>query len=379
MIRDLLKNKAYSYLFILTIACAIGFQGWRTLINNFAVDSVGINGLWIGILQSVREIPGFLAVLVVYFLFLFKEQRLITHFVIILGVGVGLTGFMPSHAGLIITILIMSLGFHYYETLRQSLVLQSFEKDETSIVFGTLNSVTALTNILIGVLIYFITMFLSMKGMFALLGISVIIIASITYFKKYPVIPDYPQHKKMILRKKYWLFYVLNFLSGARRQIFVVFSVFLLVQHYKFSIKAITILFVVNNLLNYFVAPIVAKCINRFGERKILYTEYASLFVIFIAYAFIDSPWVAAFLYILDNVLFNFTIAIKTYFQKIAAKRDIASSMAVGFTINHITAVFFPLLGGIFWMYSYKIPFIAGAVLALISLLFASKVRTESV
>ncbi len=376
MIRELLKNKAYSYLLILTVACAVGFQGWRTLINNFAVNNVGINGLWIGILQSIREVPGFLAFLVIYFLFLFKEQRLITHFVILLGIGVGLTGFMPSHAGLIITILIMSLGFHYYETLRQSLILQSFEKHEASLVFGTLNSVTALTNILIGVLIYFITMFLSMKGMFALLGISVIIIASITYFKKFPPITDYPQHKKMILKKKYWLFYVLNFLSGARRQIFVVFSIFLLVQHYQFSVKAITILFIVNNLLNYFIAPVIAKCINRFGERKMLYTEYASLFVIFIAYALIDSPWVAAFLYILDNVLFNFTIAIKTYFQKIADRRDIASSMAVGFTINHITAVFFPLLGGIFWMYSYKIPFIAGAILALISLLFASKVRT---
>ena len=359
---------------MLTIACAIGFQGWRTLFNNFAVDNVGINGLWIGILQSVREVPGFLSLLVVYFLFIFKEHRLITHFLIVLGVGVGLTGFMPSHAGLIITILIMSLGFHYYEALRQSLILQSFEKHETSLVFGTLNSVTALTNILIGILIYFISMFLSMKVMFALLGIVVIIIASITYFKKYPAITGHPQHKKMIFRKKYWLFYVLNFLSGARRQIFVVFSVFLLVQHYKFSIKAITILFVANNILNYFIAPIIGKSINRFGERKVLYTEYISLFIVFIAYAFIDSPWVAAFLYILDNVLFNFTIAIKTYFQKVADKPDIASSMAVGFTINHITAVFFPLLGGVFWMYSYKIPFIAGAILALISLYFASKV-----
>ena len=237
MIRNLLKNSAYSYLFMLTIACAIGFQGWRTLFNNFAVDNVGINGLWIGILQSVREVPGFLSLLVVYFLFIFKEHRLITHFLIVLGVGVGLTGFMPSHAGLIITILIMSLGFHYYEALRQSLILQSFEKHETSLVFGTLNSVTALTNILIGILIYFISMFLSMKVMFALLGIVVIIIASITYFKKYPAITGHPQHKKMIFRKKYWLFYVLNFLSGARRQIFVVFSVFLLVQHYKFLSK----------------------------------------------------------------------------------------------------------------------------------------------
>ncbi len=377
MIRNLLRNPAYSYLFILTIACAAGFQGWRTLINNFAVDRVGVDGFWIGLLQSVREIPGFLALLVVYFLYFFREERLIIHFVIIMGLGVGLTGFLPTHIGLVFTILIMSLGFHYYETLRQSLVLQSFEKHKTSIVLGTLRSVTALTNISVGIIIYLASMFLSMKSMFLVLGIAVLLIAGSTYFRKYPEIKGEPQHKKMILKKKYWLFYVLNFLSGARRQIFVVFSIFLLVQHYNFSVKAITILFVINNVLNYFAAPLIAKFINKFGERKMLYTEYTSLFFLFLAYAFIDSSWIAVILYVLDNILFNFSIAIKTYFQKVADKRDIASSMAVGFTINHITAVFFPLLGGIFWMYSFKIPFIAGAVLALVSLFFARMVKGE--
>lgn len=58
--------------------------------------------------------------------------------------------------------------------------------------------------------------------------------------------------------------------------------------------------------------------------------EYGSLIFIFIAYAWVDSKWLAGFLYILDHVFFNFAIAIRTYFQKVADPRDIAPSMAVG-------------------------------------------------
>ena len=83
----------------------------------------------------------------------------------------------------------------------------------------------------------------------------------------------------------------------------------------------------------------------RFGERKVLSLEYSSLIFIFLAYAAVGSKTLVAFLYILDHIFFNFSIAIRTYFQKIGDPRDIASSMAVGFTINHVAAVFLPAIG----------------------------------
>ena len=58
----------YHYLLLLTIAAAVGLQGWRTIFNNFAVEKAGVDGLWIGIIQSVREVPGFLALMVIYIL-----------------------------------------------------------------------------------------------------------------------------------------------------------------------------------------------------------------------------------------------------------------------------------------------------------------------
>ncbi len=185
------------------------------------------------------------------------------------------------------------------------------------------------------------------------------------------------QHKKMVIRKKYWLYYFLTFMAGARRQIFVAFAVFLLVKKFEFSIQEITMLFVLNNAINYFLNPLIGKAIIRFGERRVLSLEYSSLIIIFIGYAFVESKSVIAALYILDQIFFNFSMGIRTYFQKISDPKDVAPSMAVGFTINHIAAVIIPAIGGLMWILDYRIPFIAGAFMSLISLSLIQFIKTE--
>lgn len=184
-----------------------------------------------------------------------------------------------------------------------------------------------------------------------------------------------PQQKRMIFKRRYGLYYLLTFLAGARRQIFASFAVFLMVKNFGFTVREITLLFVTNNLVNYFLSPFIGRCIIRFGERRVLSIEYAAMLGIFVAYGIVQEKWMVALLYILDHIFFNFAIAIRTYFQKIGDPEDIAPSMAVGFTINHIAAVFFPALGGMLWMIDYRIPFWCGAVLSLCSLLAVQGIR----
>jgi hypothetical protein len=166
-------------------------------------------------------------------------------------------------------------------------------------------------------------------------------------------------------------------MAGARRQIFMAFAVFLLVRKFQFSVQEITALFVVNNMINYFLSPIVGRAIIRFGERKVLSLEYTSLIFIFLAYAVVESRIIVALLYIFDHIFFNFAIAIRTYFQKIGDPRDIAPSMAMGFTINHLAAVFLPAAGGFLWMIDYRIPFVTGACMSLVSLIAVQQIRTR--
>jgi hypothetical protein len=370
------KNPMYRYLIVLTISSTVGLQAWLTLFNNFAVDVAGLNGHHVGMIQSIREIPGFLALLAVFVIMFIKEYRLSSLSILFLGLGVAMTGLFPSYIGLILTTLIMSFGFHYYETTNMSLTLQYFDEATSPWVFGKQRSYAAASNIAVGILIYFLVFLLDFTRIYLLFG-SLIIAAAAWGLNQDPSDRTIvSQRKKMIIRKKYGLFYFLTFMAGARRQIFMAFAVLLMVQKFKYSVQEVTILFVVNNIINYYLSPLLGKSIIRFGERKVLSLEYLSLIFIFVAYALTGSKLVVAFLYILDHIFFNFSIAIRTYFQKVGDPRDVAPSMAVGFTINHIAAVFLPALGGLLWMIDYRIPFFSGAIMSLVSLIAVQMIRT---
>ena len=369
------KNPMYLYLIVLTISSTMGLQAWRTLFNNFAVEVAGLNGQHVGMIQSVREIPGFLALLTVFVIIFIKEYRLSALSILILGLGVAATGLFPSYAGLLMTTLVMSFGFHYYETTNMSLTLQYFDEKTSPWVFGKQRSYAAATNVAVGIFIYLTALRLDFTKMYLLVG-GLIMLAAIWGLTRNPSDTTLvPQRKKMIFLKKYGLFYFLTFMAGARRQIFMAFSVLLMVEKFNYTVQEITILFVINNVINYYLSPLIGKSIIRFGERKVLSLEYLSLIFVFLAYAATGSKLIVALLYIFDHIFFNFAIAIRTYFQKVGDPRDIAPSMAVGFTINHIAAVFLPALGGLLWMIDYRIPFIGGAIMALVSLLAVQLIR----
>jgi len=371
------RNPMFWYLVVLTISSTVGLQTWTTLFNNFAVDVVGLQGNHVGMIQSIREIPGFLALLAVYVMLVIREHRLSAISILILGAGLAATGFFPTFAGIAITTLISSFGFHYYETTNMSLTLQYFKKDESPWVFGKLTSLAAATSIGIGLLIWGMTSFLDFTQVYLVVGVLIAIAGLWALLTRDPSnVNIIPQRKQMVLRKKYWLFYFLTFMAGARRQIFIAFSVLLLVQKFQYTVQEVTILFIINNTINYFLSPLVGKSIIRFGERKILSLEYFSVIFIFTAYATTDSKLLVAFIYILDQIFFTFAIAIRTYFQKVGDPRDIAPSMAVGFTINHLAAVFLPAIGGMLWVIDYRIPFFAGAAMGVVSLLAVQKIKT---
>lgn len=372
-------NKSmFSFLAVLTAASMVGLQGYTMLFNNFAVETVHLDGLHVGLTQSIREIPGFLALTAIYVMLVIREHRLASLSIILLGIGVALTGFFPSFSGVAMTTLLMSFGFHYYETVNQSLTLQYFSTHQSPLVMGKLRSLAAITSIISAAAIWGMGFVLDYQGMFLVVG-SVVALGGLWAVFQDPSHADVPPQKlRMFLKRRYWLYYALTFMSGARRQIYMVFSMFLLVKVFHFSVQAITVLFIINNLINWIINPMIGRAINAFGERTLCTVEYLGVIMVFLTYAYASSRWVVAGMYIIDYILFNFAVAIRTYFQKIADPADIAPTSAVGFTINHIAAVFLPALGGYLWMLDYRIPFIMGAVLGLVSLILAQFIRLPS-
>lgn len=361
----------YGYLIVLAVTSTVGLQTWRSLYNNFAVDVVGISGFQTGVIQAVRELPGFLSLFVVYLLLVIKEHRLSALAISLMGVGIFFTGIFPTFAGLVATTFIMSTGFHYFEATNQSLILQNFDYRKAPLVIGRFKSVAALANIAVGVIIFGLMYFtenIELHSLYYVAGVLTIAAGMYSLFKKVDH-KENPKKKKVVFKKKYTLYYLLDFFSGARRQIFVVFAVFLLVQKYKYPVEAVAILFVVNNIVGYYLNPLVARGINRFGERKMLGVEYISMIAVFLGYAFIDNGIAVGALYILDHIFFAFAPALKTYMQKTADPEDIPATVAAGFTINHLSAVVVPILGGLLWLFDPKYAFFAGVGFAVTSLI----------
>lgn len=352
-------------------AWGAGFAVWMALLNNFAVDIVNFTGREIGILQSLREVPGLLAFTVIFALMVIAEQRLMMLSLLVFGIGVAATGFFPSEFGFYFTTILMSVGFHYHETLRQSLTLQLVSKERAPLVMGRQLSAQAFASLAVYGLIFAATKFVGVEyaTMYALGG-SISIFAALVCWTAFPQFHiEVLQTKKIILRKRYWLYYALTFLAGARRQIFMVFAGFMMVEKFGYDVSTITALYLVNHAINIFLAPRIGRLIAHWGERKALVFEYSGLVLVFIAYAFVTNDKLAGVLYIIDHLFFAFAIGIKSYFQKIANPKDMAATASVSFTINHIAAVIIPVLFGILWLTSPASVFLAGAAMAAVSLI----------
>jgi len=360
-------------LLVMTVAMTIAFAVWMALLNNFVIEKAAFTGAEIGMLQSIREIPGFLAFTAVLVLLIIREQLFAYLSLALLGIGVAMAGYFPSVVGLYLTTFVMSVGFHYFETVKQSLALQWLSIDEAPKVLGQLIAAGSMASLVVyGFLILAQSQFgLTYKMIYVIggvgcLGLTLFAWLAFPHFKSAT-----PQRKNLLMRKRYWLYYALTFMGGARRQIFVVFAGFLMVEKFGYSVRDVATLYLINHLFNWAFAGRIGALVGRIGERRALTFEYCGLICVFTAYAFVDNAYWAAGLYVLDQLFYSLAIAIKTYFQKIADPADMASTAGVAFTINHIAAVVIPALFGLVWLVSPTAVFLMGTGMAAISLVLA--------
>ena len=363
-------------LILMSIAMPIAFNTWNALLNNFVIERAAFTGVEIGILQSLREVPGFIAFTTVFVLLLIREQTFAVLSLAVLGAGVAATGFFPTVYGLYFTTVVMSLGFHYFEAVKQSLSLQWLSKEEAPQVLGRLISIGAVTSLITyGVLWLLLEIFeLDFVWNFVIAGAICAALALFMWGGFPHFASDTQQHTHLVLRKRYWLYYALTFFSGARRQIFMVFAAFLMVEKFGYTAAQVTLLFLINYAFNWLFAEKIGVLIRRIGERNSLTIEYVGLIVVFTAYAFVENAYLAAALYVIDHMFFALYIAMSTYFQKIADPADMASSAGVSFTINHIAAVIVPAALGLVWVVSNAAVFLTGTAFAICSLLLARNV-----
>lgn len=369
-----------AFLMVLAFINWLGFASWTALLNNFAKEAAGFSGSDIGILQSVREIPGFLAFTAIILFWIMREQILAYLSLVTLGIGVAITGFYPTLGGLLLTTTVMSLGFHYYETAQQSLQLQLLPKAQAPRLLGRIAGASATAQLLaFGAIAVIWRVFQPGYIIVFVAAGSLVVVLSLIAWMAFPRFQGaVPQNKGFVLRKRYWLYYALTFMSGARRQIFMAFGGFLLVERFGYDVSATAMLLLATYGINTFMGPMLGNLVGRIGERATIQIENVSLILVFVGYALAShghfAGWgvfVAGALFIVDGVFFTLTLAQRTYFQKIADPADIAPTSAVAFTINHIAAVVLPVTFGLIWLRDPAIVFYIGSAVATVSLSLA--------
>lgn len=370
-------RRPITLLFLMAAAMPVAFSTWSALLNNFVIEVADFDGSDIGWLHTVREIPGFLAIGVIAILMFMREQVLGTVALALLGAATAITAWFPSLGGLLTITMLSSIGFHYYETVNQSLQLQWIDRQRAPQTIGWIMAAGSGATLVAYVLIVLSwkTFDLSYNFVFIASGGFTFLVA-IFCFLAYPQYeaPN-PQLKKMVLRRRYWLYYAMQFMAGARRQIFVVFAGFMMVEKFGFGVHQVTGLFLINLVANMVFAPLMGRFVAAYGERRALLIEYTGLVCVFLAYGGIYwFGWgvlIASVLYVLDHLFFAMALALKTYFQKIADPADIAPTAAVAFTINHIAAVFLPAALGYLWLVSPSAVFLLAAGMASVSFTLA--------
>jgi|TARA_B110000908_G_scaffold160947_1_gene204672 hypothetical protein len=361
-------------LFLMALAMPIAFNTWAALLNNFVIDAAQFDGADIGLLHTVREIPGFLAIGVIAIIIFVREQVLGLVSLILLGVATAVTAYFPTLGGILTLTMLSSIGFHYYETVNQSLQLQWLPKADAPRILGWLMAMGSAATFVVYLVILLLWEPLGLTyNVVYIAGGLVTVCLAIFAMIAYPQFEGpTPQNKRMVLRKRYWLYYALQFMAGARRQIFMVFAGFMMVEKFGYEVHELTSLFLINLMINMAIAPVLGRIVQSFGERRTLMFEYTGLVIVFLAYGGVYYlGWgaaIAAFLYVVDHIFFGLALALKTYFQKIADPADIAPTAAVAFTINHIAAVALPVLLGLLWLVSPLLVFLIAAGMASVSL-----------
>jgi MFS family permease len=365
-----------------------GFNIWRTIFNNFAVEEIGVRADQIGFVQAIRELPGLMGFLLGFLALWFSEMRVVGLSILMMGLGIALTGFSSGITMLAMSTMLMSIGFHFFYPSNSSLVLMGMGTEEAPKTLGRLSSISSFAAVIATIVIWLFVEGVELgslnvpawgyRNTLFITG-AIVVFSSFFVMRNGRQLSRQREKRKVIFRRQYWLYYVLTFLMGSRRHIFSTFAIFMLVQVYGIDVRTTALLYMANNLVSTFTYAQLGKLVSLFGERRLLTINFIALIFVFLGYAYFTWLPVLFVLFILDHIFFGFNLAVDSYFQKIAlSKEEITSNVSMAQTINHISALIVPILGGILWeAISPSATFLAGVGIAVVSLVFVQFIRTD--
>ena len=344
----------------------LGAGIYDLLFTNYLSDVQGLDAQARGFLELPRELPGVLSLLVMGSLFFLNEVRLAAVSVLLAALG----SFFMLNLGegaslwqLSLCVVTASLGLHILMGTVDSIVMHTARPENRSLRLGQMRALGTAATLLGAGFIWVKWQFNTSFVVDYAVVITFFVLAAILMFCVKT--PDFPKRKSFrenfILRREYAVYYGIETLHGIRKQLYITFGYWLLVNSMGQPPSQIGKIMLIAGVIGLFTQPMIGKSIKRYGEKKVTIFDSFALSVLCLAYAFaptmLPAHWavgVVATCFVLDKILFDLGMARTTYIARICGERrsDITPCIYTGIAINHVASITYGVVGGLIWAYS---------------------------
>jgi predicted MFS family arabinose efflux permease len=368
-----------------SLAMGVGYSIFDTTFNNFLNERFTLTGFERSFLEAPRELPGLLVVFVTALLWFLCSRRL-GGVAMLLGVaGALLIGFAsPTYTIMVFFLFVYSMGQHLFMPVASTIGMELARDGKTGQRLGQLNAIRNLAAVFGSFIVFVGFRYLGFKfdHTFILAAIMFLIAAYLMFSMKRQVAQ--PPKTYLKLHREYRLYYFLAVLYGSRKQIFITFAPWVLVNILNQPTQILAQLFFIGGVIGIVFQPLLGWTIDHMGERFVLASEAILLIFVCAGYGFAKFlfPAGTAFLiicgcFLLDQMLMSVSMARSTYMKKIALRpEDIQPALTTSVTIDHIFSISVALIGGLIWnVFGFQYVFALGAVIAAINFFAALQVR----
>ena len=303
--------------------------------------------LW---LEGIREVPGLALMFIAALTMRLPLSRRASVSLLVMGVGYALYATVGSYSALLVVAVFASLGMHMWMPLNSALGMCMSTKDRTGRVLGALSSVGAMASLAgMGVISLVSLLFESMSlNVYYLVGGGFIVAAALLIWRLPTGIGATEEEQpRMLIKGRYWLYYVLTFFQGSRKQVLGTFGTLVLVQNFGFKVWQISLLLLASSVVNMIAGPTVGALVDRFGERRTVSLSYVALALGCVGYATIHETWILVPLLIAIKLAVMFGMGLSTYVYRTAPPEELTPTLSAGISINHVTSVAMPLIAGL--------------------------------
>lgn len=339
------------------------------VLNNFLHDILGISRAGRGIIEFPRELPGLLLFIIIGLLYRFSELRVMYFSLIVsfLGLlGLGLFGMNVGPA--IILIILWSTGEHMLMPIKNSIAMHMAHPGKEGLAMGAVGSVGNIGQLagyyavpLIFILFrkYSPEAVEALPYRFTYLFGAAILLFGIILTAKLKNKDEHVKRQKIVLKKKFTKYYILEMFFGSRKQVFITFAPYVLIMNYGAKTEYIAFLYGLWSLGNIFLNPLLGRLLDKVGYKSIIIVDTILLLFLFLCliYGFAHRlfPHDIAFIivsvvFVLDAMLFMVGMARAKYVKSLSdSKEEVTTTLSAGISINHLISIIIAIGGGLLW------------------------------